>query len=128
MTNTDTVSQDDVRELELYADNTAELYPQFQSIIRNIKRKIVKGTYDPKLAPKLWRYWFDAAAKGYKREHGWLASVAVRQTLAEQRAVEEYEAILRGEYADDERDLPPPNPPKAPNVLSVADLERFNTA
>ena len=100
MTDTE-VSADDVRELELYAENTAELYPQFQSIIKNLQRKIAKGRYDPKLAPKLWRYWYDAAAKRYKAEFGstdWSFPVAVRQAAAETKAAEEYEAILAGEY------------------------------
>ncbi len=93
---------DSIRELELYADNTSELYPQFQSIIRNIQRKIDKGRYRPDLAPTLWRYWFDAAARRYKQEFGsadWSFPVAVRQACAETRAVEEYDAIIRGEYA-----------------------------
>ena len=96
------VSADDVRELDLYAENTEELYGQFKSIIANIQRRIAKGTYNPALAPKLWRYWYDEAARRYKREFGtsdWSFPVAVRQAAAEARAVEEFEAITRGEYA-----------------------------
>lgn len=96
------VSTDDVRELELYAENTSELYPQFQSIIRTLSRRIDKGTYDPKLAPKAWRNWYDRAAKGYKREFAtpdWNFDPAVRQACAEAKAVEEYEKITAGEYA-----------------------------
>ena len=92
---------DSIRELELYAENTAELYSQFKSIIANVQRRIQRGTYNPTLAPKLWRYWYDEAARRYKREFGtadWSFPVAVRQACAEAKAIEEYAAILAGEY------------------------------
>ena len=88
----------EARELDLYAENTGELYPQFVSIIGNLKKRIDKGTYDANLAPKLWRYWYDNAARGYKREHGYQFAPAVRQACAEARAVEEFEKINAGEY------------------------------
>lgn len=57
-------------ELDLYAENTSELYNQKKSILANISRRISKGTYDHALAPKLWMYWVDAAAKRYQKEFG----------------------------------------------------------
>ena len=57
-------------ELDLYAENTSELYNQKQSILANIRRKIASGKYNHALAPKLWMYWVDAAAKRYNREFG----------------------------------------------------------
>ena len=94
-----TISHDNVRELRLYAYNTYELYPQFQAIIANLQRKIASGTYDATLAPKLWRYWVDNAAKSYSREFGPCKFPACdRQALAEQIAEEEYQGIMNGEY------------------------------
>jgi hypothetical protein len=99
-----TVDTDAARELDLYAENTYELYGQFNAIIANLKRKIAKGTYRPALAPKLWRYWYDAAAQRYCKEYGGsvrsMFPVAVRQYAAEQRAQEEYDAMIRGEYEE----------------------------
>lgn len=57
-------------ELQLYAENTSDLYNQKQSILANIRRRIAKGTYNHSLAPKLWLYWVDAAAKRYSKEFG----------------------------------------------------------
>jgi DNA-nicking Smr family endonuclease len=57
-------------ELELFAENTGELYPQKQAILANIKRKLKRGKYDPAKAPKLWMYWVDNAAKRYQKEFG----------------------------------------------------------
>ena len=58
------------RELQLYADNTFELYRQKQDIEANLERRVKRGTYDSKKAPKLWRYWMDSAAKRYHKEFG----------------------------------------------------------
>lgn len=55
-------------ELDLYAENTSELYNQKKSILANIRRRIKSGKYDHSLAPKLWMYWVDATAKRYVRE------------------------------------------------------------
>ena len=57
-------------ELDLYAENASELYNQKKSILANIKRKLKSGKYNHALAPKLWMYWVDAAAKRYNREFG----------------------------------------------------------
>jgi hypothetical protein len=57
-------------ELDIYAENTSELYNQKQSILANIRRKLASGKYNHALAPKLWMYWIDAAAKRYNREFG----------------------------------------------------------
>ena len=59
-----------VRELELYIDNTSELYPQKQSIFKNLYLKKDKDSYDPALAPKAMMYLVDAGAKLYLKEFG----------------------------------------------------------
>lgn len=91
-------------ELELYARNTSSLYNQFLSIIANVKRRIKNGTYDPNLAPKLWSYWVDEAAKAYAKEHGGpgadksMFPKKLRDELAAEIAKDEFEKIKDGEY------------------------------
>jgi len=66
------------RELDLYAENTSELYGQFKSIIAN------------------------AAAKRYVKEFGGdvktMFPKALREHLAAERAREEHDRIVRGEH------------------------------
>jgi hypothetical protein len=62
------VDEHAVTELDLYAENTSELYNQKKSVLANIRRRIASGKYDHALAPKLWMYWVDAAAKRYIKE------------------------------------------------------------
>ena len=97
-----TFNADHVRELELYADNTSELYAQKCAIIKNLSRKIDRKVYNPALAPKLWRYWIDTAARLYAREFGVscnIFSVADRTEVARLFAESEYEMIKNGEYS-----------------------------
>ncbi len=58
------------RDLELYIVNTAELYPQFQSIQKNLATKKAKGAYDAALAIKLFMYLVESGAKQYVKEMG----------------------------------------------------------
>lgn len=64
------VDRDAAHELDLYAENTSELYSQKKSILANIQRRHKSGTYDHAKAPKLWMYWVDAAARRYRKEYG----------------------------------------------------------
>src|SRR3990167_9478996 len=89
------------RELDLYAENTAELYVQYKSILGNLLRKMVHGKYDPAKAPKLWAYWYEAAAKRYVREYGggvWnvIFTKATRDLAAKERAEEEERHMRSG--------------------------------
>lgn len=58
-------------ELEIYISNSRELMlrrlPEF---IKNVARKMKRGTYDPVKSVKLWRYLVDEAAKMYAKEYG----------------------------------------------------------
>lgn len=104
----------DADELKLYMENSSELYPQKASIIRNLKRKMDKGTYDPNLAWRLWLYWVVAGAQAYAKEIGgglWyqLFPVPVRQTLAKELAAKEEQALRNGEYE-------PTTPTKGPEA------------
>ncbi len=55
-------------ELLLYAQNERAIYPQRQSIEKNLRQKVKRGKYDHKRAPQLWLYWMDTAAKRYTKE------------------------------------------------------------
>jgi hypothetical protein len=98
-----TFNAENVRELELYAENTSEIYEQKKSIIKNLARKIERKVYNPTLAPKLWRYWVDEAAKRYTREFGtqgdFIFSVADRNEVSRLIAEQEYDLIKNGEYS-----------------------------
>lgn len=89
------------RELKLFIDNDAELYRQrTMPIMKNLARKIRKGSYDSELAVKLWKYLADAGAKKYAREHGspgvsWhdMFPVSVRMMVAKELA-EDFDAEM----------------------------------
>jgi hypothetical protein len=91
-------------ELLLYANNDEPLYlRKMNSFLPNVRRKIEQGKYDPALAPKLWIYWIDEAAKKYAREFpGTKFSLASRQKAAAEVAARELQALMSGEYG------PPP--------------------
>jgi hypothetical protein len=94
-------------ELELYMYNDSRLYPQHQSIVANIQRRLKNGTYNQALAPKLWQYWVDAGAKAYVKEFGSsgarvdsMFDAPTRRYLAKEIADEEIKKIRGGEYFD----------------------------
>lgn len=96
---------DAMRELELYINNTSELYNQFKSIIKNIQRKIASNKYDHSLAPKLWGYWVEVGAKSYIKEFGSLGDRMQdmfpkkdRMILAQKLADYNYDDIISGNY------------------------------
>ncbi len=60
----------EARELELYAENTAELYPQLQAIEANLANKLADEKFVKDKAAKLAMYWVDNAAKRYVKEFG----------------------------------------------------------
>jgi hypothetical protein len=64
------VDETALEELDLYAENTGEIYNQKKSILENVRRRLKNGTYSPALAPKLWMYWVESAAKRYGKEFG----------------------------------------------------------
>jgi len=64
------VDEHAAHELDVYAENTSELYAQKKSILANIARRHKSGTYDHAKAPKLWMYLVDAAARRYRKEFG----------------------------------------------------------
>jgi len=71
-----------VRELEVYGENSQVCYRHEQAIIKNLLRKIVKGTYDSALAVKAWEYYAETVRQEYRREYGAIAGVAEKRALA----------------------------------------------
>jgi len=57
--------EEDDHELELYADNTGELYPAKKAVVAMLKKKIAAGTYHHEGAAKAWAGWFQTAAKRF---------------------------------------------------------------
>lgn len=64
------IDQNALRELELYMENDYQIYRQLLAIEHNLAKKQKSGKYDHKLAPRLWQYAVDAAAKKYVKEFG----------------------------------------------------------
>ncbi len=59
------------RELTLYIENDASLYRQrIQPIIKNLARKMKKGTFDAELAQKGFMYAVEHGLKNYNKEFG----------------------------------------------------------
>lgn len=63
------VDETTVRELELYAENTGSIYPQLQSIHKNLINKRAAGKYDSERAVKAFSHFVETAARSYAREH-----------------------------------------------------------
>jgi hypothetical protein len=89
-------------ELFLFAVNDTGLYrQQIEPIIKNLHRKIAKGTYRADLALKLWKYAADTAAKRYTYPpHGTGAgygifTVPIRQETAKELAAH-YSSLVLG--------------------------------
>lgn len=77
-------------ELKLFIDSDGDLYRQTKGPIeKNLTKKFVKGTYNHKLAVKLWKYLADNGAKKYAKDFSlasdWnrMFSVADRTAVAQ---------------------------------------------
>jgi hypothetical protein len=103
---TEAVDSDAMNELKLFIANDEDLYRrQFMPIVANIKRKIKRGVYNHELAPKLWMYLVDNAAKKYVNEFGSqdqdvkdMFPKETRLQVAQIIADREKENIEKGEY------------------------------
>ena len=89
-----------LNELETYIENESELYEQKVHILKNMARKIQKGTYDSDFAVKSWLHWVDLGAKRYLKEieSDIKFPKELRVVLARQVAQEEAKRIKSGEY------------------------------
>lgn len=96
------VDQNAVSELDLYTENTGELYPKFKEILAKFKEKIRAGTLQTSTAWRMWMPWYDAGARGYAREisasEARKFTHAVRKKAAAERAAYEYGRVTRGEW------------------------------
>lgn len=88
------------RELELYIDNDGQLYAKRLSILKNVARRVVKGTYDATKAPKLWLYLIDAGAKKYVKEFGGAVTTMFPKKLRMELAEEYAKAGLKEVLAE----------------------------
>lgn len=101
---------DAAHELMLYAENDADLYRQsFIPIVKNLEKKYAKGTYDPELAKKLWKYHADRAAAKYGLEHGngdglKIFSPSVRREVAAQLQADHYAEMEAGNFHESKED------------------------
>ena len=99
------VDSDAMNELKLFINNDEDLYrKKFMPIIANIKRKIKRGVYNHEMAPKLWMYLVDEAARKYVKEFGSpdqdvadMFPKELRQQIAKDMADEEQEKIEASE-------------------------------
>lgn len=93
------------RELQLFIENDGDLYrQQMEPIQKNLVRKLLKGTYDHKQAPKLWLYLVDNGARKYNKEFGGgdgvgLFNLNTRKVVAEALAEEFLSNYRNGEYS-----------------------------
>ena len=87
-----------VRELEIHGENSQVCYRHEQAIIKNLLRKIVKGTYDSALAVKAWEYYAETVRQEYRREYGAIAGVAEKRALAVLTARHFEDVVRTGEY------------------------------
>ena len=98
----DEVSEDEIRELELYIENNGDLYSmQYAPIMKNLTRKWDKGIYDHDKAKTLFKYLADTGAKMYGKEHsnndGYkIFSPAVRRAVASNLADNWHEELKAG--------------------------------
>lgn len=86
-------------ELELYAENTRQIYDRHtMPTIENLRRKYNKGKYDATKAAKAWEYVAEAAAKMYAREFAAPTQWHVIFNAATRRAVAK--SLERTYYAE----------------------------
>lgn len=73
------------RELALYTINSGELYRgQAQAIIKNLAKKMHKGTFDRELAVKAFGYLADSGSKMYQKDFGYSFKKSDRKLAAEE--------------------------------------------
>ena len=100
------VDESAVEELLLYIDNDGGLYRRHtKPIMARLAHRMLKGTYDSKLAVKAWRYLADVGAQSYTREfdtpdHGsfGIFGVGERNAVAEELAGHFEIQVKNGEY------------------------------
>lgn len=96
-----------MRELELYIDNDQRLYHQSLAIQKNLIRKIQRGRYDHRKAPRIWLYMVDEGARRYVKEFGGsvrdMFPLAGRKNLATRYANQFVRMLRSGEISANPR-------------------------
>ena len=95
---TEAADRDEVIEFKAFIENDPRLEKQrIIPIVKNIQKKMEKGTYDHKKAPKLWMYLVKDAAKLYAKEFDGLKySSEVHKEVAQQLA-DDYKAEIEAQ-------------------------------
>jgi len=110
-------------DLVLSTENDAELWghgnTQGESIRKNLLLKRKKGTLNPDLAPKLFEYLMEAAAKKYRR-HGGVYNAATRRAAAYAIAHQFLEQVEDGEW-----DHMQPNGSLQSNCHTTPEFKKF---
>lgn len=91
----------EANELKLYIDNDSYMYRRKQPFLDNMKRKIAKKKYKPKLGPKLWLFYVQEGTRRYGQEillHG--TSEAGRKEGIKE-ALRTFSPTVRRELAED---------------------------
>jgi len=95
-------SSEAAEELVLYITSDEEIYEKaIKPAIKNLRRKVLKGTYDPALAPRMWLLVATAAAQKYAREFemdNWHEhfNLSTRKEAA-QDLTQHFERVVKGE-------------------------------
>lgn len=90
----------EAEELELFAQNTGELYPAKKEILSRIRKLQIAGHFDPTASWKMWLPWLQEAAKLYGKEWPQHEGFTKAQIELAAKSVAEYEGIrlARGEH------------------------------
>lgn len=99
------VDKDVLEDLDLFMENTGSLDAQKMTIIRNLKGKIEKGTYDAHQAPRSWMHWIDAGVRAYVNEFSItdqrsMFPMDLRKALSERLATRYESAIKNGDFGE----------------------------
>ena len=85
----------EVRELQLFLENTSTYYERFLvPIAKAFQRRIAKGTFDVSKAPRAYYRACLEASKDYEKESGFKFGKAVRDVVAQNLATEYHEEII----------------------------------
>ena len=89
--------RNEVIEFKLFIENDPRMEKRIIPVVKNIQRKMAKGTYDHKKAPKLWMYVVKDAAKLYAKEFDGLTYGSdVHKEVAKQLA-DDYKAEIEAQ-------------------------------
>lgn len=86
-------------QLQIYIDNDYALYQQKSAIEKMLKRRLAKGTYDPKKAPKAFMWVVDAGAQKYCKEFRCSVRTTFPKRVVREPVAEDYARTFEAETA-----------------------------